>query len=71
MGSKFKEQAITNMKGVISFEQDIKAGMKKGYLGIQISKDGRVWICIDGLALIRFNPNIGKGVTKNGEKEEG
>lgn len=24
--------------------------------GIQIAKDGRVWICINGIAFIRFKP---------------
>jgi hypothetical protein len=27
-----------------------------GDLGIQIAEDGRVWVCIDGLAFIRFKP---------------
>jgi len=26
-------------------------------LGIQIAKDGRVWICINGIAFLRFKPN--------------
>lgn len=25
-------------------------------LGIQIAPDGRVWICIDGVAFLRFSP---------------
>ncbi len=31
--------------------------MFNGDLGIQIAKDGRVWICIDGVAFIRFSPH--------------
>jgi hypothetical protein len=27
-----------------------------GDLGIQVAKDGRVWICINGLAFLRFSP---------------
>ena len=46
----------THQDGMISFEQDIKHGMIKGDFGIQIAKDGRIWICIDGHALIRFKP---------------
>jgi len=26
-------------------------------LGIQIAKDGRVWICIDGISFLRFKPS--------------
>ena len=51
-----KEYPETHQSGYISFEQDIKIGGRKGNLGIQIAKDGRVWICIDGQALIRFKP---------------
>lgn len=29
----------------------------KGDLGIQIAKDGRVWICIDEVAFIMFSPH--------------
>lgn len=48
----------THFQGHISFEQDIKAGMIEGDLGIQVSGDGRVWICVDGKALIRLNPKV-------------
>ena len=59
-----KEYPETHQLGHISFEQDIKAGQRAGDLGVQIAKDGRVWICIDGKALIRFRPQIGKAVAK-------
>jgi hypothetical protein len=37
----------------------------EGDLGIQIAKDGRVWVCIDGVAFLRFTPNVvGKEVQK-------
>ena len=28
----------------------------EGDIGIQMAKDGRIWICINGIAFIRFNP---------------
>lgn len=31
--------------------------------GIQIAADGRVWICVDGIALLRFKPER-KGLAK-------
>ena len=45
-----------HFKGVISFERSIEQGSINGDLGIQVSRDGRVWICIDGQALIRLLP---------------
>ena len=29
-------------------------------LGIQIAEDGRVWLCISGIAFLRFKPNTGE-----------
>lgn len=33
-------------------------------LGIQIAKDGRVWLCIDGIAFVRFTPHPNKKMSK-------
>lgn len=54
--SKHKPYDETHFQGMISYEQDMKAGMKEGDIGVQISRDGRIWICVDGQALIRFMP---------------
>jgi hypothetical protein len=48
--------AETHLQGHISIEQPLKAGLIKGDFGVQIAEDGRVWICIDGIAAIRFKP---------------
>lgn len=53
---KIKEYPETHQQGNISIEQDIKQGLIEGDIGIQIAKDGRIWVCIDGIALLRFNP---------------
>lgn len=45
-----------HFQGIISFEKDIKTGIMRGDIGIQTSKGGRVWICLNGEALIRLNP---------------
>jgi hypothetical protein len=29
----------------------------KGDFGIQIARDGRVWLCINGIAFLRFSPH--------------
>lgn len=28
-----------------------------GDLGVQIAEDGRVWVCINGIAFVRFSPH--------------
>ena len=33
--------------------------------GVQIAKDGRVWICIDGISLIRFSPHPNAKMAKD------
>ena len=38
--------------------------------GLQVARDGRVWICVDGIAFLRFKPEgmgFGKEIT-NGNK---
>ena len=52
----FKEYEETHCKGHISIEKIDYNGMIEGDLGIQIAPDGRVWICIDGIAFLRFKP---------------
>jgi hypothetical protein len=51
-----KEIPETHQKGFISIEQNLKITNKIADLGIQIAQDGRIWICLDGAALIRFKP---------------
>lgn len=53
-----KKYPETHQQGLITFEQNIKVGGIKGDFGIQIAEDGRVWICVDGAALIRFRPLV-------------
>jgi len=47
-----------HQRGYISFEQNINMGGCITDIGIQIGPDGRIWICVNGIALIRFNPNF-------------
>jgi hypothetical protein len=51
-----KEIPETHLLGLVTIEQDLKITAKIADFGIQISQDGRVWICIDGQAVIRFKP---------------
>ena len=48
----------THVEGHISIENAEICTTGYGDLGIQIAKDGRVWVCIDGIAFLRFKPNF-------------
>ena len=47
----------THQKGYLTIEQKLPSLIKSCDFGIQIAKDGRVWICIDGKAYLRFHPD--------------
>jgi hypothetical protein len=52
-----------HQEGIISIENlppelQLKEGMIKGDFGIQVASDGRIWICINGISLIRFRRKL-------------
>ncbi len=47
-------QGMISIENKEMFEQDIFYGD----LGIQISHSGQVWICINGIAFLRFKPTV-------------
>ena len=52
----------TQQTGTISLENmpdELKhnPSYMQGTFGIQIAQDGRVWVCINGIAFIRFSPH--------------
>jgi hypothetical protein len=51
-----KEYPETHQIGFLSIEKDLKAGGQMAGVGIQIAEDGRIWLCVNGEALIRFRP---------------
>lgn len=54
-----KEYPETHQEGIISLENSLMFKDKtiiKGDLGVQIATDGRIWICINGIAFLRFLP---------------
>ena len=52
-----KEYPETHQNGYISIEQiDPETNLKNADIGIQIAKDGRIWVCINGRAFLRFLP---------------
>lgn len=64
-----KEVPETHQKGMVNIEQNLKQGIQLKDFGIQIAKDGRIWICIDGVATIRFKP-LSKEAIEFMKKEE-
>ena len=56
-----EDMKVTHGKGVINLEEIPEELLKKrrmiGDLGIQINK-GKVWICINGFAFIRFSSEM-------------
>ena len=61
-GQGIKEYPETHQKGIISLENVPGGLMQEGYIegdfGIQVAWDGRVWVCINGIAFLRFKPKI-------------
>ena len=62
MPGNVKPYPETHQTGIVSVENmpdelDSDPGHMKCDFGIQIAADGRVWICINGQAFIRFSPH--------------
>lgn len=51
----FNVQPEKHVKGMISVETSIVSALDVDF-GLQVSEDGRVWICVDGKAFLRFKP---------------
>ena len=51
-----KEYPESHQYGIISIENMPSNNHLEGDIGIQIAKDGRIWVCINGIAFIRFKP---------------
>ena len=66
MAAKQRAFPETHRQGHVSVENlDFikEMDLQDADFGIQICIDGRVWVCINGIAFIRFKPAI-KEVTK-------
>lgn len=62
---EMKECSETHQQGLISIDQNLITGGLMGDFGIQIAKDGRIWICINGISAIRFKPTIDFGIKED------
>jgi len=57
----FKEMEETHCKGTLEIHDDWKRftdDITDCDLGLQVSYDGRVWLCINGIVFVRFKPNM-------------
>ena len=52
-----KRYPETHQHGVLYIETACDQGFKECNFGIQIARDGRIWICLDGIAFLRFKPS--------------
>ncbi len=34
-------------------------------IGLQVARDGRIWLCVDGIAFIRFSPHANGKMKKD------
>ena len=66
MAKRFKQYPETHVKGFLMLENmDIHQLNNTIDLGIQIAEDGRVWLCINGIAFIRFTPHANHKMGRN------
>ena len=50
-----------HMKGYITIEnRDMFDFPMEADLGLMVSHDGRVWLCINGIAFLRFTPHLNR-----------
>ena len=57
-----KDFPETHRQGLVLVENKdlvLSQNLMDADFGVQISHDGRVWICVNGLAFIRFKPHRG------------
>lgn len=52
------QQGTISLENVAEFIPNVKFHTKifKGDIGIRIAADGRIWVCINGMAFLRFTP---------------
>ena len=48
--------SVFHQEGVLSIEKALTAVHRHCDLGIQIARDGRIWLCVNAEAYVRFKP---------------
>ena len=67
--------SVENLEVITGGNEVPRSFHMEGDLGIQVAKDGRVWVCINGIAFLRFKPTtssikIKQGVIESTEQEQ-
>lgn len=53
-----REYPETQQQGMLLVDdQDKLKSVRDCCFGVQIARDGRVWICVDGETVLRFSPH--------------
>ena len=60
-----------HQQGILTIEKFLPEGIKHCDFGIQIAEDGRIWVCVDGAAYLRFSPRISTYLAAKKYYEEG
>lgn len=53
---KVKPYPETHQRGSLIVDSNFPTNSADCDFGVQIAEDGRVWICLDGVSLMRFQP---------------
>jgi hypothetical protein len=57
---KIKDYPEIHMRGMTEVTLEGSTQYHRGDLGIHIAQDGRIWICLEGKAFLRFKPFVVK-----------
>jgi len=52
----FKDLGPIHQYGIFEIAMPLGEGITSGDIGIQLSSDGRIWICLNGQSIFRFKP---------------
>ena len=51
-----KHYRTFHQKGTLSIEQELQKGIHHCDLGIAFDSQGKIWLCMDNKAIMRFQP---------------
>jgi sugar lactone lactonase YvrE len=60
--NEIEDYPVMHQQGMLSIEKPMENGVYFGDVGVQIARDGKIWICYNGGALIRFKPLTDKQI---------
>jgi hypothetical protein len=60
---RVKAYPETHIQGWITCENKVEFPLE-GDIGVMVSEDGRVWVCINGIAFLRVTPWENKKMSK-------